>query len=335
MNNNSSLQAAKSEKYDEYYTQLDAVSREMYAYFDCDPNVFKGKTVLLPCDDPEWSAFTKFFVQKFDALGLHKLISTSYNKEGGPGKVFTIKRDLRRKKTKMDDLEVSTLEGDGDFRSAEVTKLRDEADIVVTNPPFSLFREYIAWLQDGDVLFSAIGPVSAISYRDVFQWIRQERMWIGYGFDKGNAYFKSPTAKEHKEYVPEKDMVKFRNVTWFTNIAHHKRLEAMDCMTMAENKKHNSKIRKLGTAYVKYDNYDAIEVPVTKAIPSDYDGVMGVPMTFLDHYCPEQFEILGLTDHRDETIAYLHRPGFKKYDRPYVAGTRKQARLLIKKRYAD
>ena len=307
------LTAAKKAKNDEFYTQWKTVENEIYAYLEFDPDVFRGKTVLLPCDDPEWSNFTKFFARHFIDYGIKKLISTSYasNSNAGlpsyqeNGQKFVLETDdLNGDGANIDDIQWECLEGDGDFRSAEVTALRDEADIVITNPPFSLFREFIAWLVEGDVKFSAIGSISAIGYNDIFPLIKQNRLWMGATGNNTDMVFGVPKGASVKEVDKQKaerlgypsneayDFTRLGNCCWFTNIEHGRHNEPMPLMTMADNLKHSrfSKIRETG--YRAYDNYDAIEVPYTAAIPSDYDGVMGVPISFLDKYNPDQFEIV-------------------------------------------
>ena len=321
---NETLSKAKAEKNDEFYTQYHDIEREVEAYLEYDPNVFQGKTVLLPCDDPEWSNFTRYFAQNFERLGLKKLISTSYAHESkkykGPiqltlfeteapqydasktsthGKIFILTRDTTGDgRINIDDLEWQYLEGDGDFRSKEIRALRDEADIVVTNPPFSLFREFVAWLMEAGKQFIVIGNMNAITYKEIFPLIKENKMWLGNGFHNGNAFFRTANAKEYANGVYDEStgLVKFRNCCWFTNLDHGRRHQPLQLMTMAANFKHSKhkEIREQ-KEYIHYENYDAIEVPYTDAIPSDYDGVMGVPISFLDKYCPEQFEIIGQT----------------------------------------
>ena len=292
MAGNANLGAAKAAKNDEFYTQWNDIENEMQAYLEYDPDVFRGKVVLLPCDDPEASSFTKYFALNFNKLGLKKLISTSYA-PCRKGRIYVTEQGANLNK---ECLKWDCLEGDGDFRSDEVTKLRDEADIVVTNPPFSLFREFLAWLVEGDVKFSIIGNKNAITYKEVFPMIRDNKLWLGNGFAKGNAYFRIPPelARDFAAGVYDEDTstVHFRNIDWFTNIEHGRRHEPLVLMTMEDNLVYGSKkVRSAG--YPKYDNYDAIEVPETKGIPSDYAGVMGVPISFLDKYNPDQFEIIG------------------------------------------
>jgi hypothetical protein len=323
---NSNLSAAKGAKNDEFYTLWADIEREMNAYLEYDPDVFRGKTILLPCDDPEWSNFAKFFALHFMDYGLKKLISTSYAPDSKPadliyeptlfeaeapqfdpaktrshGKKFVLEaKDINGDGVvNIEDLRWEYLDGDGDFRSAEVTALRDEADIVVTNPPFSLFREFISWLVEGGAKFSIIGSSNAVTTKELFPLIKNNTLWKGLGFAKGDAYFRIPegarTGYAAGVYDAETSTVHFRNVSWFTNIDHGRRHEALKLMTMADNKKYSKHKEVRESGYQKYDNFNAIEVPYTDAIPGDYDGVMGVPISFLDKYNPDQFEIVGIT----------------------------------------
>ncbi len=320
---NESLSAAKAAKNDEFYTQYYDIEREISAYLEYNPDVFRGKTVLLPCDDPEWSNFTLYFAQHFQTLGLKKLISTSYAPESKKykapyqpslfeqdapqfdpaktsirGKIFVLDHDIDGDgRIDFHDLEWRYLNGDGDFRSPEVTALRDEADIIVTNPPFSLFREFLAWIVKADKQFVIIGNMNALTYREVFPLIKDNKIWLGNGFHNGNAYFRPIGEREYASGVKDETtgLVKFRNCCWFTNIDHGRRHQPLSLMTMEENIMYSKHKEIRGKGYAHYDNYDAIEVPYTDAIPSDYDGAMGVPITFLDKYCPEQFSILGIT----------------------------------------
>lgn len=327
MAGNSSLGAAKDAKNDEFYTQYSDIEAEMNAYVEFNPDVFRGKTILLPCDDPEWSNFTKYFAANFERFGLKKLISTSYakgaankqltlfeqesplfdaDKHDTHGKLFTLTRDKDGSgHVDTDDIEFSGyLEGDGDFRSAEVKALRDEADIIITNPPFSLFREFLAWIMEAGKQFVIIGNQNAVTHRDIFPLIQENKIWLGAPFNGGNAYFRVPKDADVSGYAkgvfdPETRLVHFRNCRWFTNLDFGGRHEQLLLDTMAHNLKFNKKLgkkleRDFGRVeYPRYANYDAIEVPFVEAIPSDYDGIMGVPRTFLDRYNPEQFEIVG------------------------------------------
>ena len=319
---NPNLANAKTAKNDEFYTQYPDIQKEINAYLDYDPNVFRGKTVLLPCDDPEWSNFTKFFAQNFEAFGLKKLISTSYaveskkikdwqptlfetdspyydaDKSRTNGKIFILDEDINGDgRFNINDLQWSYLEGDGDFRSDEVKALRDEADIIVTNPPFSLFREFMLWLIESGKLFVCIGNMNAVAYKEIFPLIKANKIWLGNGFNAGNAFFGIPetASKEYVEgvYDAKTNLVKFRNCCWYTNIDHGRRHESLPLMTMEDNILYSKHKEIKGKGYIHYENYDAIDVPYIDAIPIDYDGLMGVPRTFLDKYCPDQFEIVG------------------------------------------
>ncbi|MCL4555349.1 MAG: adenine-specific methyltransferase EcoRI family protein [Gammaproteobacteria bacterium] len=339
---NKNLSAAKKAKNDEFYTQYADIEKEMNAYIEYNPDVFRCKTVLLPCDDPEWSNFTKYFAQNFERFGLKKLISTSYaanskqyqsgyqptlfetnnpqydaNKTISKGKIFTLTTDKTEDgKIDIADLEWQYLEGDGDFRSDEIKRLRDEADIIVTNPPFSLFREFLAWIVESDKLFVLIGSKNAITYKEVFPLIKNNKMWVGTtSFNKDMLFISpdkiDPSTKNSTAIRTVDGIVYLRSPSvWFTNIDHGRRHQPLQLMSMEDNRRFNKKVKESATAYQTYDNYDAIEVPFTNAIPSDYDGLMGVPISFLDKYCPEQFEIFGATQRgcHDEV------PDTKKYD---------------------
>ena len=289
---NTNLANAKTAKNDEFYTQYADIQKEIN--------------------------------QNFQLFGLKKLISTSYAPESKKykmpyqptlfetsqphfnadktktnGKIFVLEQDITGdNRIDINDLEWQYLEGDGDFRSKEVTKLRDEADIIITNPPFSLFREFVAWLMDSGKQFVIIGNMNAIAYKEVFPLVKDNRIWLGNGFQNGNAYFRIDTIRNNYAdgvFNETTGLVKFRNCCWYTNIDHGRRHQPLRLMTMAENFKHSKHKEIRGKLdYEHYINYDGIEVPFTDAIPSDYDGTMGVPLSFLSKYCPEQFEILGI-----------------------------------------
>jgi len=340
MANNSNLGAAKAAKNDEFYTQYADIQKEVNAYLEYNPDTFRGKIVLLPCDDPEWSNFTKFFAQNFEKLGLKKLISTSYaveskkykdyeptlfetedekfdpDKTRVKGKIFILDRDSNNSgRIDIDDLHWEYLEGDGDFRSQEVCKLRDEADVIVTNPPFSLFREFLAWIMEAGKEFLIIGNKNCITYKEVFPLIKGNELWIGPSITSGDREFMVP-----KDYVTRSPSlrideqgnkyIRVPGVHWFTNLEHGRRHEPLKLMSMKDNLRYSKhkEIREKG--YPKYDNYDAIEVPYTDAIPSDYDGIMGVPITFLDKFCPEQYVILGAS----QRGCHNEVPDTRKYD---------------------
>ena len=323
---NENLSGAKQAKFDEFYTQYHDIEREINAYLDFDKDVFRDKTILLPCDDPEWSNFTKYFAQNFESLGLKKLISTSYAPDSKPqeialqltlfetqspkfdkakaranGKIYTLTRDITGdKKINVDDLECEYLKGDGDFRSDEVSALRDEADMIITNPPFSLFRAFLSWIVEANKKLVIISSMNAITYKEVFPLIKENKIWLGNGFKGGSSQFISPRALGDTGDGPLEGagLVKFGNVVWFTNLEHGRRHQPLALMSKEDNVKFNKKLN--GVGYQKYDNYDAIEVPFTDAIPSDYAEVMGVPISFLTKYNPEQFEILGITKTWDD-----------------------------------
>lgn len=308
---NKNLNAAKVARKDEFYTQLEDIERELQHYW---PH-FRGKTVLCNCDDPYESNFFKYFASRFNQLGLKKLICTCYNGSPIQGSELPLFPDWlaeeeapKRKAHKLVITEVKDMNGDGavdmadveilikndknvltqlktgDFRSEECKELLREADIVVTNPPFSLFREYVAQMMEFGKKFLIVGNQNAITYKEIFPLIKENKIWLGYGFKGSATHFVSPyedtaTAGDHR-----KGMIRVSGVNWFTNLEHNKRHEIFDlvCRYSPDN-------------YPRYDNYDAIEVGKTADIPCDYPGVMGVPITFLDKYNPEQFEIIGIT----------------------------------------
>ena len=333
MANNSNLGAAKAAKNDEFYTQYADIQKEINAYLEYNPDTFRDKVVLLPCDDPEWSNFTRFFAQNFERLGLRRLISTSYAVESKKyknyqptlfetespwfdidktrikGKIFELTRDTNGNgRIDIDDLEWHYLDGDGDFRSKEVCQLRDEADIIVTNPPFSLFREFLNWIVEGGKGFLIIGNQNAIGYKELFHLVKENRLWLGatgfmsdmvFGVPEGADVDPKDKAKaERLGYVG--NYTRLGNSCWFTNLDHGRRHEPMKLMSMQDNIRYGKHKDIREYRYLQMDNYDAIEVKYPDAIPNDYDGVMGVSITFLDKYCPEQFEIVGIADRGNE-----------------------------------
>lgn len=334
------LSSAKKKKNDEFYTQYADIQREIEAYLDYDSNTFKGKVVYCNCDDPYESNFFRYFVLNFKRLGLKRLITTSYkpspiansqlellgndctlpkanerprvtankfiiNKvhnmdEGGEFNLSDVAEQLKANKGN----EWAPLDGDGDFRSAECIALLEQADIVVTNPPFSLFREYIKQLMSYGKRFAIIGSMNAISYKEVFPLIKDNRLWLGATGNGNDMVFAVPSDVEIAESDRQKaarmgfvgDYTRLGNSCWFTNLDHGRRHQPLPLMTMSDNLKFSRHKQIKGKReYEQYDNYDAIEVPFTVAIPSDYGGVMGVPISFLDKYNPDQFEIIGLT----------------------------------------
>lgn len=325
---NANLSKAKIAKNDEFYTLYEYIQKEVNAYLEFDPDVFRDKVVLLPCDDPEWSNFTRFFAQNFENFGLKKLISTSYaadskpefipyqislfeseapqfdkNKTRSHGKIFTLTRDKNQSgKIDIEDLEWDYLEGDGDFRSEEIKILRNEADIIVTNPPFSKFRDFLAWIMEANKKFLIVGNQNAIKYKEVFPFIKDNELWIGATCNSEDMVFAVPEGAEIAPKDKEKaaklgyvgNYTRLGNSCWFTNLDHGRRHQPLSLMTVEDNIKFSRHKEIKGIGYQKYDYFDAIEIPFTDAIPSDYSGVMGVPISFLGKYCPEQFEILDL-----------------------------------------
>lgn len=333
---NANLSKAKNAKQDEFYTQYADIEKEVNAYLEYNPDTFRDKVVLLPCDDPEWSNFTRYFALHFEDLGLRKLISTSYapdskilkeplqltlfetespqfdpSKAQTKGKLFILDRDVDGNgRIDIDDLQWHYLEGDGDFRSPEVKAFRDESDIIVTNPPFSLFREFFAWVMESGKKFLMICNKNCITYKEVFPHIMYNKVWIGtmnmgvdmlFGLPKEFADDMIENEKVGSKYRIINGIILGRSAScWITNIDHGRRHQPLPLMTMAENLKFSKhKDIKERKEYAHYDNYDAIEVPYVDAIPADYEGCMGVPITFLDKYCPEQFEILGMCENEN------------------------------------
>lgn len=329
---NRGLAAAKAAKQDEFYTQYDDIQKEVEAYLEFNPHTFRGKVVYCNCDDPFESNFFKYFATNFNKLGLKKLITTSYDgspiagqltifpeyNEGngkrprpkaisvmldhvkdedgdGAANVTDVEIFLKRNKASRTALKGNDTYPGGDFRSPECVALLKEADIVVTNPPFSLFREYVAQLEAHGKKYLIIANKNAITYKEIFPLIRDNKLWMGVTAFAGGMWFVADYMGKYEKVV---DGIKLINVPaiWFTNLDHGRRHQKLPLMTMSENLKF-SKHKEINgkKAYDRYDNYDAIEVPFTDAIPSDYDGVMGVPITFLDKYNPDQFEILGIT----------------------------------------
>lgn len=295
MAKNDSLHKAKRAKADEFYTQLSDIENECRHYKEH----FKGKTILCNCDDPRVSNFFFYFSQNFEHLGLKKLIATCYKSqdinlfsEGNTEKaVYIVYEGDKNGNKKVDDneLDIKELQGDGDFRSKECIELLKEADIVVTNPPFSLFREYVALLMEYEKKFLIIGTQNAITYKEIFKLIKENKIWLGNGFSGGNAYFKIPetASRDYAKgvYDEETKLVKFRNCCWFTNLDHKKRHEKIVLYKTY-----------IPEDFPKYKNYNVIEVSKIADIPMDYNGVMGVPITFMDKYNPEQFEIIGMAE---------------------------------------
>lgn len=327
------LLSAKTANKNEFYTQYHDIEKEVNAYVEFNKDIFRDKTILLPCDDPEWSNFTKYFAANFERFGIKKLISTSYakgwannhqitlfemmspdydeNLHEQHGKLFILEKDVDgSSRVDHKDLEFKYMKGDGDFRSDEVTKLRDEADFIITNPPFNtLFHEFFSWVMESGKQFLFIASINSLTLKNVFPYIQKNEVWVGTGMGRWISGFIVPDDYELYGTEARKDdkgqhVVATNNCLWLTNIDHGKRHEPLRLMTMRDNLKYNKALKKKlmkkyndDSKYQIYDNYaDVLDVPLTEAIPSDYFGIMGVPISFMDKYNPDQFEILGITD---------------------------------------
>lgn len=307
MAGNKGLQEANKAKKDEFYTQLTDIENELRHYKEH----FKGKTILCNCDDPRVSNFFKYFAFNFEFLGLKRLIATCYKNQdidlfsdNKSEKAVYIIYDGDKNGNHIADneeLDVKELNGDGDFRSKECIELLKQSDIVVTNPPFSLFREYVAQLIEYDKKFIIIGPQNAIKYKEIFPLIKENKVWLGFGFRGSAAHFINThyddyaTATDHIE-----GMIRVSGVVWYTNLDIRKRHEDLPLF-----------MRYTPELFPKYDNYDAINVDKTKNIPCDYNGVIGVPITFMDKFSPDQFEIIGELNHGCDNIYDLGKPILK------------------------
>lgn len=326
---NKNLHDAKSNKKDEFYTQLADIEKELRHYKEH----YKNKTVLCNCDDPRVSNFFHYFSYNFEVLGLKKLITTCYKNQNS--ELFSEHKSEKaiyleyygdkndNRVPNPEEIGIKHLEGDGDFRSAECVELLKQADIVVTNPPFSLFREYVAQLIEFDKKFVIIGSFNAITYKEIFKIIKENKIWLGYGFSNGNAYFETPHTKEFANgvYNEETGLVKFRNVTWFTNLDIQKRHEDLILY-----KKYSPE------EFPKYDNYDAINVDKVANIPIDYEGAMGVPITFLNKYNPDQFDIISSNDIRINENTPFKEHGLIKDKDGTINGKATYVRIIIKKK---
>jgi hypothetical protein len=378
---NRNLGAAKLAKQDEFYTQYVDIQKEIEAYLEFDPDTFRGKVVYCNCDDPFESNFFKYFAANFNRLGLKRLVTTSYDGSPIAGAQLTFAEydegNGKRRKPKaiaVEIEEVKDVNGDGatgiedvalflkrnphtrtrlaeggDFRSHECIALLKEADIVVTNPPFSLFREYVAQLMEHKKQLLIIGNLNAIKYKVVFPHFQGNRLWLGPSITGGDREFQVPDSYPLNAAGWRVDkngtrFIKVKGVRWFTNLDHGRRHQPLNLMTMAENRKFNKKLAGKA-AYDRFDNYGAIEVPFTDAIPSDYDGTMGVPISFLDKYSPEQFEIIwqasgntrastpenvlkqmGYSPHPDDRGGCALLAGRRTYDRIFIRRRRKAGR---------
>lgn len=329
---NKNLHQAKNAKKDEFYTQLADIENELKHYKDH----FRGKTVFCNCDDPRVSNFFHYFSHRFESLGLKKLITTCYKNqnmdlfsthENEKAVMLEYNGDKNGDKTpNAEEIGIIELQGDGDFRSAESIELLKQADIVVTNPPFSLFREYVAQLMEYDKKFLIVGTQNSITTKEIFSLLKENKIWLGH--KAGDMSFIVPDEYEMRDTRSWRDEKgnnwrSLGNTCWFTNLDHSKRHEELDLF------KHYTP-----QEYPKYDNYDAINVNRVAEIPQDYKGVMGVPITFLDKYNPDQFEIIG-SDYnvKEGLLDFIKVEGYTgKFDRPYLNGKRMYSRLLIKKK---
>ena len=327
---NKNLNAAKEAKKDEFYTQLEDINNELRHYREH----FRGKTVLCNCDDPRVSNFFTYFAYNFEFLGLKRLITTCYKNQdmdlfsqNKSEQAIYLIYDGDKNGNNIPDPEeigIHPLKGDGDFRSRECIELLKQADIVVTNPPFSLFREYVAQLMEYEKKFLIIGHQNAIHYKEIFPLIKQNKIWLGYGFKGGAGHFISQyednaTAGDHRE-----GMIRVSGVHWFTNLEIKKRHENLILYRQYKPEE-----------YPHYENYDAIDVGKTENIPCDYDGVMGVPDSFLDKFNPEQFEIVGLGSGDLAKQVGVSKNYRGRTDLAYVVGGRHKcpySRILIRRK---
>jgi len=323
---NKNLQEAKKNKKDEFYTQLSDIERELKYY----KQHFKNKVVYCNCDDPRVSNFFHYFSYNFEKLGLKKLIATCYKNQSmdlfsqnDSEQAIYLEYTGDKNGNFVPDpneIGIKQLKGDGDFRSKESISLLTQADIIVTNPPFSLFREYVAQLIEHDKKFIIVGHQNALTYKEIFPLIKENKVWLGYGFNGGAAHFINTqyedyaTAGNHKE-----GKIRVSGVHWFTNLDTRKRHEDL-ILYKTYNKKE----------FPTYDNYDAIEVSKTKDIPMDYKGVMGVPITFMDKYNPDQFEIIGATESEGKGFSNGLWNEESKVAQAMVNGERVYKRIFIK-----
>lgn len=328
---NSNLHSARSGKKDEFYTQQTDIEKEIKHY----KVHFKDKVVFCNCDDPRVSNFFNYFSYSFEYLGLKKLVTTCYKSqnsdlfsEGNSEKAIYLEYTGDKNGDRVpnpEEIGIHKLKGDGDFRSQESIDLLTQADIIVTNPPFSLFREYVAQLIEHNKKFVIIGNLNALTYKDIFKLIKDNKIWFGHSIHSGDREFRVP---EHyplnaaSSRIDEKGnkFIRVKGVRWFTNLDYNERHQDLDLF-----KKYNV------AEYPKYDNYDAINVDITKHIPMDYSGVMGVPITFIDKYNPDQFEILGMSASAGYNKDVVGIPFLGDKDaRPLLSGQNTYARIFIK-----
>lgn len=331
-NVSSTLTTAKVDKKDEFYTRYEDIELEVNEYLKVDPNIFKDKVVHCPCDNPEWSNFTKYFVNNFKKLGLKKLISTCYIEDVSDGlfdlndekdktkngRVYILTKETHSDDIDVDNLKYDYLETDGDFYNMEITNYRNQSDIIVTNPPFSLFRKFIKWCQPEKRKILLIGNMNASSCKEVFDLFVENKIWLGVTAFTTGLYFYVPDdyvykdSYKFKKEIDGKKVMRVPGVCWFTNLEHTQRSKEIKLIDKDINE------------YQRYDRYDAIDVPNINLIPKNYTGKMGVPITFLNKYNPNQFEILGIDMYMEDSVIPGKR--FKK------GGDNTYARIIIKKR---
>lgn len=324
-NENKHLHKANKSKKDEFYTQLSDIEKELRHY----KKFLKDKVVYCNCDDPRISNFFHYFSYNFERLGLQKLLTTCYKNQNmdlfsqnDSEQAIYLEYDGDKNGNNVPDPEeigIVPLKGDGDFRSKESIELLKKADVVITNPPFSLFREYVSQLIEYDKKFLIIGHQNSITYKEIFKLIRDNKMWLGYGFNRNMAHFIN---KHYEDYASDPDhkegMIRVSGVVWYTNIDIRKRHEDLILYKTYKGSEED---------YPKYSNYDAINVDKTKDIPMDYDGIMGVPITFIDKYNPDQFEIIDINPH----FFTIVEQGLPKPSQLKIEGRKDPyARILIK-----
>lgn len=316
---NDKLNRAIKLKNDEFYTQYADIEKEIQSYLDFNPQLFFGKTILCPCDNPMLSNFTKYFVENFNRLGLKKLISCCYLKD---------EKGILLIKT-IDNTSMSLLNENGDFRSSELIQFRNEADFIITNPPFSLFCEFINWIFNANIKFSIICNKNCITFKEVFPKIKNNEVWSGYRSWSGGMWFQT-IDKNNIDKIQNGLELKNIPAIWLTNIEYNRNFKYIPLFSMKENLIKYPKLKDKD-AYVQYDNYNAIEIPEVRAIPNDYHGIMGVPISFLDKFNPNQFKIIGMDiDVKSGILSELAIPDWTgKLDSGYVNGKRKYSRLLV------
>ena len=324
--NNNQLHQAKQSKSDEFYTQYSDIARELAYYEAC----LTGKTIYCNADDPSTSQFVRYFLDHFERLHINKLIASCYRPNGkGTYAIYT--------QPSPPQSAIATLLGDGDFRSEECVELLKTADVVITNPPFSLFREWISQLTSYQKQFLLIGNINAITYKEIFALIQTNQAWLGVHLGRGISGFIVPD--HYQLYGTEaridehgNRIVSTNNCLWLTNIDHERRHQPLQLMTMDDNIRYSKHKDVRDVGYRRYDNYEAIEVPHTDSIPADYEGVMGVPITFLDKYCPDQFEIMGASESEGVGFSNGLWNSESGVAQPIIAGIKVYKRLFIRAR---